>query len=144
MDDTELIEGLVFTQKASRKAGGPSRIADARIALLQFCISPPKTDVSRIFLLYSLIVSPDLTGIVAGAPGRRARLHGHGQDSTGREKVHCQHMQEDPFVRRQRAAHSEVNFARCCDGSVPALSSKNEDYGRDGAFRVYWPDQYQL
>ena len=46
MDDTELIEGLEFTQKASRKAGGPARIADAKIALLQFCISPPKTDVS--------------------------------------------------------------------------------------------------
>lgn len=46
VDDTELIEGLVFTQKASRKAGGPSRIANAKIALLQFCISPPKTDVS--------------------------------------------------------------------------------------------------
>jgi len=45
VDDTELIEGLVFTQKASRKAGGPSRIANAKIALLQFCISPPKTDV---------------------------------------------------------------------------------------------------
>ena len=48
IDDTELIEGLVFTQKASRKAGGPSRIVDAKIALLQFCISPPKTDVSDI------------------------------------------------------------------------------------------------
>jgi T-complex protein 1 subunit delta len=51
VDDTELIEGLVFTQKASRKAGGPSRIADAKIALLQFCISPPKTDVSRMLPL---------------------------------------------------------------------------------------------
>lgn len=47
IDDTELIEGLVFTQKASRKAGGPSRIADAKIALLQFCISPPKTDLEH-------------------------------------------------------------------------------------------------
>lgn len=45
VDDTELIEGLVFTQKASKKAGGPSQIANAKIALLQFCISPPKTDV---------------------------------------------------------------------------------------------------
>ena len=52
IDDTELIEGLVFTQKASRKAGGPSRIVDAKIALLQFCISPPKTDVSNISSRY--------------------------------------------------------------------------------------------
>jgi len=47
VDDTELIEGLVFTQKASKKAGGPSQIANAKIALLQFCISPPKTDLEH-------------------------------------------------------------------------------------------------
>ena len=44
VEDTELIEGLVFTQKAPG-AGGPNRVEKAKIGLIQFCISPPKTDV---------------------------------------------------------------------------------------------------
>ncbi|EGR31892.1 hypothetical protein IMG5_100420 [Ichthyophthirius multifiliis] len=48
IEDTELIEGLVFTnQKPSQSAGGPTRIKDAKIALLQFCLSAPKTDVEN-------------------------------------------------------------------------------------------------
>jgi len=35
IDDTELVEGLVFTQKARKAAGGPSRIVNAKIALIQ-------------------------------------------------------------------------------------------------------------
>eukprot|EP00033_Pygsuia_biforma_P003238 GCRY01003550.1.p1 GENE.GCRY01003550.1~~GCRY01003550.1.p1 ORF type:complete len:538 (-),score=119.62 GCRY01003550.1:90-1703(-) len=45
IDDTELVDGLVFAQHASHKAGGPSRIENAKVALLQFCLSAPKTDV---------------------------------------------------------------------------------------------------
>jgi len=44
-DDAELVDGLVLTQKLSRAAGGPSRIADAKIGLIQFCLSAPKTDM---------------------------------------------------------------------------------------------------
>lgn len=37
VDDTELIDGLVFTnKKASHIAGGPTRIENAKIALIQF------------------------------------------------------------------------------------------------------------
>eukprot|EP00026_Physarum_polycephalum_P006998 Phypoly_transcript_07051.p1 GENE.Phypoly_transcript_07051~~Phypoly_transcript_07051.p1 ORF type:complete len:539 (+),score=116.93 Phypoly_transcript_07051:32-1618(+) len=43
IDDTELIRGLVFTQHASHSAGGPSRIQNAKIGLIQFCLSAPKT-----------------------------------------------------------------------------------------------------
>ena len=46
MEDTELVEGLVLDQKASHTAGGVSRMEKAKIGLIQFCISPPKTDVS--------------------------------------------------------------------------------------------------
>ena len=49
VEDTELVEGLVLDQKASHFAGGITRVEKAKIGLLQFCISPPKTDVS--FLL---------------------------------------------------------------------------------------------
>ena len=52
VDDTEMVEGLVFSQKASSSAGGPTSIKDAKIAVLQFQLSPPKTDIEN-----SVIVS---------------------------------------------------------------------------------------
>jgi T-complex protein 1 subunit delta len=48
VEDTELVNGLVFTQKVAHTAGGPSRITDAKIGLIQFCLSPPKTNVITI------------------------------------------------------------------------------------------------
>jgi len=44
-DDTELVDGLVLTQKVARLAGGPGRIENAKIGLIQFCLSAPKTDM---------------------------------------------------------------------------------------------------
>lgn len=60
IDDTELVEGLVLTQtygrthprlflsnasSASKLAGGPTRVQDAKIGLIQFQLSPPKSNV---------------------------------------------------------------------------------------------------
>jgi len=48
IEDTEMIDGLVFTHnKISHSAGGPSRIENPKIALIQFCISSPKTDMEN-------------------------------------------------------------------------------------------------
>ena len=47
IDDTELVDGLVFAQKASHAAGGPTKIANAKIGLVQFCLSAPKTDIEQ-------------------------------------------------------------------------------------------------
>lgn len=47
IDDTELVSGMVFTQKASRAAGGPTKVANAKIGLIQFCLSAPKTDIEQ-------------------------------------------------------------------------------------------------
>ena len=48
VDDSELIDGLVFTeQKVSHFAGGPTRVQDAKIGLIQFCLSAPKTDLEN-------------------------------------------------------------------------------------------------
>ena len=47
VEDTELIDGLVFDEKTAGM-GGPTRIEKAKIGLIQFCISPPKTDVREI------------------------------------------------------------------------------------------------
>uniref|UniRef100_A0A1B6EX07 T-complex protein 1 subunit delta n=1 Tax=Cuerna arida TaxID=1464854 RepID=A0A1B6EX07_9HEMI len=46
VEDTELIEGLVFTQKPAN-VNGPRRVEKAKIGLIQFCISPPKTDMDH-------------------------------------------------------------------------------------------------
>ena len=47
MDDTELVRGLVLERGAKHTAGGPSRIENAKIALIQFCLSAPKTDMEN-------------------------------------------------------------------------------------------------
>lgn len=48
IDDSELIDGLVFVdKKVSHFAGGPGRIANAKIGLIQFCLSAPKTDLEN-------------------------------------------------------------------------------------------------
>lgn len=46
IDDTELIDGLVLDQKASGY-DAPKKVEKAKIALIQFCISPPKTDMEN-------------------------------------------------------------------------------------------------
>jgi T-complex protein 1 subunit delta len=50
LEDTELIDGLVFNQRAAG-TGGPTKIEKAKIALIQFCISPPKTDMENQVIL---------------------------------------------------------------------------------------------
>ncbi|KAL6135626.1 hypothetical protein ACLB2K_067853 [Fragaria x ananassa] len=45
VDDTETVKGLVFDKKTSHDAGGPTRMEKAKIAVIQFQISPPKTDI---------------------------------------------------------------------------------------------------
>lgn len=45
IDDCELVEGLVLTQRVANS--GVSRVEKAKIGLIQFCLSPPKTDVSQ-------------------------------------------------------------------------------------------------
>eukprot|EP00758_Cryptobia_borreli_P004067 Tbor_TRINITY_DN4161_c0_g1::TRINITY_DN4161_c0_g1_i1::g.26584::m.26584/K09496/CCT4; T-complex protein 1 subunit delta len=46
VDDTSIItNGTIFKQKASHSAGGPVRIQKATVALIQFQLSPPKTNM---------------------------------------------------------------------------------------------------
>lgn len=48
VDDSELIDGLCFTNnQVSHFAGGPTRINDAKIGMIQFCMSAPKTDLEN-------------------------------------------------------------------------------------------------
>lgn len=48
MDDIELVDGLVFpNNRPSTSAGGPTKIQRPKIALLQFTLSSPKTDIEN-------------------------------------------------------------------------------------------------
>lgn len=46
IDDIEMCEGIIFgDNKPVASAGGPTRIEEAKIAMVQFCLSAPKTDI---------------------------------------------------------------------------------------------------
>lgn len=47
LDDTALVPGLVFSQKVSATAGGPTRVQGAKIGLIQFCLSAPKPNLEN-------------------------------------------------------------------------------------------------
>jgi T-complex protein 1 subunit delta len=47
VDDTELVNGLVFNKGAKKSAGGPTKVENAKIGLIQFCLSAPKTDMEN-------------------------------------------------------------------------------------------------
>lgn len=44
VQDTELVDGVVFDKKVSHTAGGIDRVQNAKIALVQFCLSAPKAE----------------------------------------------------------------------------------------------------
>ena len=46
----------MLDQKASHLAGGVTRVEKAKIGLIQFCISPPKTDV-RLLEHFPIIIA---------------------------------------------------------------------------------------
>ena len=46
IEDTKMVDGIVFTDnKISKAAGGPSKIENPKIGLIQFSIANPKTDM---------------------------------------------------------------------------------------------------
>jgi len=47
VEDTELIEGLVFTERLAGGPNAPHRMEKAKIGLIQFCISPPKPNMDH-------------------------------------------------------------------------------------------------
>lgn len=47
IDDTELVDGIVFTQGSVKSAGGPTLVENAKIAVIQFQLSSPKTNMDN-------------------------------------------------------------------------------------------------
>lgn len=47
IDDTILVDGVALHQNVIKSQGGPSRVEKAKVALVQFQLSPPKTDMEN-------------------------------------------------------------------------------------------------
>ena len=47
IEDSEMIDGLVLNQPVVKSGGGPARMEKAKIALIQFQLSPPKPDMEN-------------------------------------------------------------------------------------------------
>ncbi|XP_049848479.1 T-complex protein 1 subunit delta-like [Schistocerca gregaria] len=47
IDDTELVDGFVFDHACSHAAGGPTHVENAKIGLIQFQLSAPKTNIEN-------------------------------------------------------------------------------------------------
>ena len=47
IEDSEMIDGLVLNQPVVKSGSGPARMEKARIALIQFRLSPPKPDMEN-------------------------------------------------------------------------------------------------
>jgi len=48
IDDTELVDGICFADhKASQRANGPVRVTNAKVGLIQFSLSSPKSDIEN-------------------------------------------------------------------------------------------------
>lgn len=47
VEDSELVDGALFDQKSCGVAGGPTKVEKAKIGLIQFQLSPPKTDMEN-------------------------------------------------------------------------------------------------
>ncbi|DAA77744.1 TPA_exp: T-complex protein 1 subunit delta [Trichophyton benhamiae CBS 112371] len=47
IEDSEMVDGLILNQPVMKSAGGPTRVEKAKIALIQFQLSPPKPDMEN-------------------------------------------------------------------------------------------------
>lgn len=47
VEETELIDGIMFKQHINKAAGGPGRLENVKVGLIQFQLSAPKTDMEQ-------------------------------------------------------------------------------------------------
>jgi T-complex protein 1 subunit delta len=80
IDETELVPGLVFTNKVSHVAGAPTKVSGAKIGLIQFCLSAPKTDIEVGFV--HTCVKTSGSGVIQqlwfAESGGGVRIHSNG------------------------------------------------------------------
>merc|ERR1712232_393849 len=51
IDETTLVKGLIFAQGTAHKADGPTLVENAKIGLIQFCLSSPKSNMENSVVL---------------------------------------------------------------------------------------------
>ena len=61
VDDSEMIDGIVFDQKAAKAAGGPTKMEKAKIALIQKYLDRPLHVTLRLAVEYTLPELPSST-----------------------------------------------------------------------------------
>jgi hypothetical protein len=110
VDDTEVVEGLVFDHKASKAAGGPTRVENAKIALIQVRDGEPTARCSANARGWSTLgrrrksrrVRPRRLRCAPAAAGLR-RIRGATRPSGRR------------FARRAASPAADAPLARCAD-----------------------------
>jgi chaperonin GroEL (HSP60 family) len=109
IEDTELIDGLVFTQRASG-TNGPKRLEKVKIGLIQFCISPPKTDVSTVVILVSVGFYLVFLLFSDGPQRHCQRLCRHGPCPERRTCLHPKHCKTNQKERLQRPSRPKIHL----------------------------------
>jgi hypothetical protein len=112
VEDTELIDGLLLTQKV---CCGPRKVEKAKIGLIQFCISPPKTDVSATWLITTTstekLLKQDLICAVFSIDGYECcglRLYSNGSNFEGGAESDFGDCKENQGGWLQCPSHSKI------------------------------------
>ncbi len=130
VDDTELIQGLVFQEKA---AGNIKKVEKAKIGLIQFQVSPPKTDMdNQVRMKNNWMRNLDHALRLIFVSGHCLRLCRHGPSPEGGTRVHPEHCEADQEGGLQRSPGAEVHpQGRPLRPSHPLLR-QDEDHGGQG------------
>lgn len=111
VDDTELIEGLILSERA---CGNVKKAEKAKIGLIQFQVNDLYLESCRT-ATYKVLSSFDCEGLSAenghGQSGGCIRLRSDGSSVEGGEGLHPKHCQADQESWLQCIAHSEVDLA---------------------------------
>ena len=104
-----------FSNLIMQVAGGPTRVENAKIALIQFCVSPPKTDMEN-----SIVIN-DYTQMdrCACVPTGRGLAHGSNHMGCSHHSMHSRGLQWTRCVRAW-APSSPAAATACAGLSSPA------------------------
>lgn len=120
LDDTELVDGLCLDNNAM---GTTRRMEKAKVALIQFQLSPPKTDMENqvfyapFYLKLNLIL------------GCHQRLQSNGPSSQGGATVHSQPRQGHQKVWCQCSSRAKEHSSRCHFRFSHSLLEQAQNYG---------------
>ena len=109
VEESYLVDGALFDQKTAGTFGGPTKIEKAKIGLIQFQISPPKTDVISLIHIFILLSSLNML-FIDGKSSNCVWLYTNGSCSTWRTHVYIEHRETNQKGRMQRVDDSKINL----------------------------------